>query len=126
MSSKQEKHPIQPLISDEHGTTRFKANSIVRLLLDSGPFDMNDLARQGFSDDDFVQFAQLIGYSLSGFSELSFVSDEYYDVAVKVSRGQDPRDAEIAALQTRLGDTRDVLRQIVPRLFRIHPDDMIE
>lgn len=37
-------HPMQPLLKDEHGVLRFKANKIVRFLLDAGPFDMNALA----------------------------------------------------------------------------------
>lgn len=75
------KHPIQPLEKDKHGTTRFKANAIVRLLLDDGKYDMNRLAMLPFSDEDREQFAQLIGYSLSGFGDLSYVSDETYEKA---------------------------------------------
>ncbi len=75
------KHPIQPLIEDECGIHRFKKNAIVRHLLDVGPFDMNQLACLPFSDEDREQFAQLIGYSLSGFSELDYVSDETYERA---------------------------------------------
>ncbi len=72
-------HPTQPLIVDEHGVLRFKANAIVQYLLDAGPFDMNHLAKiRFFTDEDRVQFAQLIGYSRSGFGELSYVSDEAY------------------------------------------------
>lgn len=77
------KHPIQPLGLDEHGVLRFKANAIVRYLLDAGPFDMNKLALMPFSQEDREQFAQLIGYSLGGFGELSYVSDETYDAADK-------------------------------------------
>jgi hypothetical protein len=75
------KHPVQPLEKDKHGTIRFKSNPIVRLLLDDGKYDMNRLAMLPFSDEDREQFAQLIGYSLSGFSDLSYVSDETYDRA---------------------------------------------
>lgn len=77
------KHPVQPLDLDEHGTLRFKANAIIRFLLDTGPFDMNKIALMPFSQEDREQFAQLIGYSLSGFGELSYVSDETYDRAHK-------------------------------------------
>jgi len=73
------KHPIQPVIVDDEGTYRFKPNAIVRFLLDAGPYDLNDLARMPFSQNDREQFAQLIGYSVSGFSELSYVSDEAWD-----------------------------------------------
>ena len=75
---KRAKHPVQPLYEDEHGVVRFKPNRIVRFLLDSGPFDMNKLAAMDFSREDYVQFAQLIGYSLGGFGELSYVKDKDY------------------------------------------------
>ena len=51
--------------------------------LDAGPFDLNKLASMPFDDEDREQFAQLIGYSLGGFSELDYVSDETYDRAEK-------------------------------------------
>lgn len=76
------KHPVQPLVYDED-VIRFKKNSIVAFLLDAGPFDMNQLALMPFSNEDREQFAQLIGYSLSGFGELSYVSDETYDRAAE-------------------------------------------
>lgn len=79
------KHPIQPVAPDQHGRLRFKSNEIVQFLLDHGDFDMNKLACLEFSDDDRVQFAQLIGYSLGGFGELSYVSDEDYDAACRMA-----------------------------------------
>ena len=75
------KHPVQPLVEDEYGVIRFKENKIVQYLLDKGPIDMNHLALEGFSQEDEEQFAQLIGYSLSGFGDLSYVSDETYNRA---------------------------------------------
>jgi len=80
------KHPIQPLELDEEGKIRFKQNAIVRYLLDSGGIDMNQLALIPFSQDDREQFAQLIGYSLCGFGELSYVSDETLEAAEKMSK----------------------------------------
>jgi len=41
----------------------------------------------GFPQEDREQFAQLIGYSLSGFGELDYVSDETYEVAERMLRG---------------------------------------
>ncbi len=73
--------PTQPLVYDRHRVLRFKKNRIVEVLLASGSLDMNKLAVMEFPDADRVQFAQLIGYSLSGFSELSYVSDRAYDRA---------------------------------------------
>jgi hypothetical protein len=80
--SKKAKHPLQPLVKDSDGVVRFKVNEIVRTLLDFGPLDMNKLAMMYFSQEDREQFAQLIGYSLSGFGELTgYVSDETYEAA---------------------------------------------
>lgn len=75
------KHPIQPLEKDARGVLRFKQNAIVAFLIDHGGIDLNGLARMHFQDEDRVQLAQLIGYSLSGFSELSYVSDEDMEAA---------------------------------------------
>jgi hypothetical protein len=82
------KHPIQKLAEDDQGTIRFVENPIVRYLLDAGPFDMNHLAvifNNEAHREDAEQFAQLIGYSLSGFGELSYVSDEAYDSAAEAA-----------------------------------------
>jgi hypothetical protein len=71
-------HPMQPIAKDEYGVYRFKANPIVRYLLDWGGIDMNKLAALEFDDADREHFAQLIGYSVGGYGELSYVSDESY------------------------------------------------
>lgn len=73
------KRPNQPTYTDQHGVERFDSNRIVRLLLDVGGLDMNKLATMDFSNDDRAQFAQLIGYSVSGWSDLSYVSDTMWD-----------------------------------------------
>jgi len=65
--------PMQPIEFDEHGTIRFKKNSLVDFLLENGPNDMNTLAAlPGVTKDERMQFAQLIGYSVSGFGDLSY------------------------------------------------------
>ena len=84
-------HPIQPVEDDGTGVIRFKRNKIVRFLLDwatSRGCSMNELAMIEFTDEDRQQFAQLIGYSLSGYGELSYVSDEAYATAVETKAGQ--------------------------------------
>ena len=68
--------PLQPIYLDSQGIARFRENSIVRFILDNGTNDMNRLARLDFTDEDREQFAQLIGYSVSGFGDLSYVSPE--------------------------------------------------
>lgn len=82
------RHPVQPLVTDQDGVVRFKPNAIVEFLLDAGPFDMNKLASMRFPKEDYEQFAQLIGYSLSGFGDLSYVSDETFEMAEKSTTGE--------------------------------------
>jgi len=77
-----QEHPVQPVYLDEHGVWRFRRNAIVRYLLDAGSLNLNDLACMDFSDQDWEQFSQLIGYSLSGFADLSYVRRETYAKAV--------------------------------------------
>lgn len=78
--------PLQPVFRDPQGTLRFKANGIVQALLDRNGFDLNDLAEinlGSFSVHEWCQFASLIGYSLCGFSELSYTNDEYWTLALR-------------------------------------------
>lgn len=116
-------HPIQPLETVD-GTLRFKPNPIVRYLLEKGPFDLNDIASICFSDNDQQQFAQLIGYSLNGYSELSYVSDENYAAAEVMSKGRDEKDARIAVLEQMLEESRAAAKDLAVVLFKIHPDDL--
>lgn len=116
-------HPMQPIVNG-----RFKPNAVVRYLLDNNGgthIDMNALAVLDFSQEDREQFAQLIGYSLSGFGELGYVSDETYATASAMSEADiSEQDARISYLEKVLGDVRAGLRAIVPSVFKIHPDDL--
>lgn len=78
------KHPMQPIVPDKHGTYRFKQNVIVSFLLDNGGYDMNKLAVLPFDKDDRAQFAQLIGYSVSGYGDLSYASTKSVAVADEI------------------------------------------
>jgi hypothetical protein len=56
----------------------FRANKIVRKLLHESSrrgYSLNDLAVEKFTQKDWEQFYQLIGYSIAGYHELSMVSD---------------------------------------------------
>jgi len=115
------KHPTQPL-EIINGVLRFKRNSIVDYLAKDR---LNDLAVMNFPQEDWEQLAQLIGYSLSGFGELSYVSDELYECAVKMQKdGIDERDARIKYLEDTLSKVRHSMKEIVPNLFKIHKDDL--
>lgn len=119
------RHPIQPLALDASGVMRFKENAIVRYLLDEGGFDLNHIARKEFSQEDREQFAQLIGYSLSGFGELSYVSSDTYAAADEMAgTGVSEVEARITALEDTLAEVREGVRAAAAAAFRIHPDDL--
>ena len=68
------RHPIQPVERDHDGVIRFKANKLVKYLLEKGPFDLNQLSRlaqEFYCEDDYQHLMQLIGYSVSGYGDLS-------------------------------------------------------
>lgn len=73
--------PMQPLVKTSDSTIRFKSNKIIEYLFDNGHIDLNLLATMKFSPEDRMQFAQLLGYSVIGYSDLPYVSDENYERA---------------------------------------------
>ncbi len=66
--------PMQPLVRDSSSVVRFQQNHIVRFLLDTFTGGMNALLAHHFGDEDRQQLAQLIGYSVDGYNDLSYVS----------------------------------------------------
>jgi len=71
--------PLQPIGYDAQGVIRFRENAMVRQLLDfttARGFDLNEIAMRHYTQQDRIQLAQLIGYSVCGFGELSYV-DSY-------------------------------------------------
>jgi hypothetical protein len=76
---------MQPVVIDEYGVTRFKKNAIVRWLLDTGGKNLNQIALQHFPREDEEQFAQLIGYSVAGACDLSYMSDRVCNAALAES-----------------------------------------
>ena len=74
-------HPMQPLFKDQHGTIRFKPNAIIGYLFDTGKLNLNEIVCMPFEAGDHEQIAQLLGYSVCGFADLSFVRDETYEKA---------------------------------------------
>lgn len=91
-------HPMQPVYVNDEGIVRFRANAIIRYIVDhagdlvhpgapvidpvtkrpmhQGRLDLSKLAELDFPQEDREQFSQLMGYSISGYHELSDVSDE--------------------------------------------------
>ena len=119
--------PIQPIFKDQNGTIRFQANSIVRHLLDNGGIDLNRLATiDEFSQEEWEQFAQLIGYSVGGFGSLSYASNDTYETARRMAEsGKSETDARIEYLQDLLNNVRENLKPVVSELYRIHEDDLV-
>lgn len=70
------KHPDQPKMIGADGVVCFKANPIVKLLLDSGPFSLETISLMPWSDEDKAHFSQLLGYSVHSWGDLSYVDNK--------------------------------------------------
>jgi hypothetical protein len=82
------KLPMQPIAVADDGVIRFVPNRIVADLLDfASPrgMSLNEIARRNYSIAEQEQFAQLIGYSIGGYSELSYVTDKSYRAAERIA-----------------------------------------
>lgn len=104
---------------------RFKENRIVSDVLDNSYLDLNKIAMRDYTDEERMQFAQLIGYSLGGYSELGYVSDDSCEIADLMHyEGLSDKDAEIKHLKKLLTETREKVKDLSVSLFKIHPDDL--
>ncbi len=118
-------HPIQPLEIDAHGTLRFKANDIIRQLVDTGVISMNNIAMLDVSEDDRNQFAQLVGYSLSGYGSLSYANDLTYEAAYNMHHaGMTEQEARLKHLEDLVAKLKESMRGPVAELFGMHEDDI--
>ena len=67
---------MQPIALDENGTARFRENDVVRWLTEE-VIDLNKISIQcqlrDFDKYDVAQFWQMLGYSVSGYGDLSFI-----------------------------------------------------
>ena len=125
------KFPIQPTYIDEHGVKRFKENKVVSYLLANGGLDLNYL-RGELNDchDDWEQFAQLIGYSVSGFSDLPYVSEETLNVLGVVDcieAGDVSEDkVRLEYLRSVLYNLKDSAVTLAEKIQEIYPEDLKE
>lgn len=90
---------MQPVHEDAHGVFRFRKNVIVDALVDRDEErgrvypdfpartdgGMNWICAQDFAREDEEQLAQLVGYSVSGYCGMTYVSDESAARAGKLS-----------------------------------------
>lgn len=125
--------PMQPVGTAEDGILRFRENRVVSKLLDLASergVNLNTLVfhANDCPQEEWEQFYQLIGYSLSGYGSLGRVSEISYDTAAKMAHDEieDSKDARILALEECLYDVKVSLRDGVARLYGRHPDDLIE
>lgn len=67
-------HIQQQIVEVEGGILRFRKNKIIEILLQGveSKGGMNYIAQLDVPDEDRAQFAQLIGYSVSGYQTLSY------------------------------------------------------
>lgn len=93
-------HPFQP-VGIVDGVLRFKRNEIVNDLLDGLiPQDLNKIAalvaRGRYTREDYSQLMQLVGYSVSGFGDISLVPAKHVAIADRIASGEgEPfRDAQ--------------------------------
>lgn len=110
--------PIQPIEKDVDKTKRFVPNRIVRMLLDTGIIDLGDIAKLDFTDQERMQFAQLIGYSLCGFGELSYVDDVSYEAAEIMA-------SELDAEYEKIKKSKEVEKKTVVNVFIISSDNLV-
>jgi hypothetical protein len=98
---------MQPIIKVA-GQARFKENTIVRVLLDEATergFGLEQLAKRfdawgpnaKFSQEDWEQFYQLLGYSVGAYGELSFVSEKSKNKADRVAEKMKSRRKKVGA-----------------------------
>lgn len=122
------KNPIQPLYWAEDGLIRFKQNKIIRDLLDFATekgFGLNEIACGEYTADDHAQLAQLIGYSLYGFGELSYVDNHTFEAArAMCHEGKTEQQARIEYLEGVIAELKEKLRGPMAMLFEVHEDDL--
>jgi hypothetical protein len=104
--------PMQPVIKGDRGEIRFRENAVIRYIVDhagdvvhpgapatdpatgkpyhQGKLDLGKLLSLDFPQEDVEQFAQLMGYSIAGYHELSYVSNESCAQASILAEQADP------------------------------------
>ena len=127
------KHPLQKVHLDKNDTFRFVQNEIVCFMVEKLKefgFDLNDLhANCNASSDDWDQFNQLIGYSVSGIpARNSDVCDIPYQLMNEdgTLKGDDPNTLSFNFYEKRLNDLKKQLAEPMAELFDIHPADLFD
>lgn len=117
------KHPIQHVIVKD-GIERFQRNEIVGYLIDHGSINLNHInALSHFDREDREQFAQLIGYSVSGAGDLTYFSGDTLDAAHEMAQGKTEIEARLEAALETVERLRALLREPVLVLYGVDPCD---
>lgn len=101
-------HPSQPVEVAADNIVRFKPNAIVKYMVENGPWDLDRLSTIG-TGKDYSQLAQQLGYSVSGWGDLSIVNDARH-AAVELNRhvSQQKYEADLSLNLTELKDVPPV------------------
>lgn len=110
--------PLQPIDIDAFGVKRFRKNVIVEFLLDECSHSLNELPLKLNYEkyqEDWEQFAQLIGYSISGFCDLPYVKSETANAVstLAANDGMDANLAKIKALEQQLETIKLTLKDLI-------------
>lgn len=90
MSERTKQLPMQPL-EKVNGILRFRKNRLVDFLLEQYKPGLNKLATLGYSNEEWQQFAQLIGYSVDGWGTLSYVGERAWKRAERMAEAFESR-----------------------------------
>jgi hypothetical protein len=112
------KQPMQPIVLDEDGVPRFQENKVITFLFETGKLDLNMLsvmvANGVIPTEDYSQITQMLGYSVSGWGDLSNSPSE--DVtkadfeADLILKGQKKEYVEAAQSMTRMTELQEALQ----------------
>ena len=112
------KHPMQPIYADGHGVQRFKPNAIVDYM--ATKIGLNELHIMPFTNEDHDQLAQLIGYSVSGYGDLSYVNPLNVAAADHLAaNGGTELDARLVAAEQKTAEYRKALSDIQAVLYNM-------
>jgi hypothetical protein len=104
---KKPKHPMQPVWVAPDKVVRFVPNEAVHLLLEHSQkhgFGLNELMFKDISQEDRMQLAQLLGYSVSGFGDLSYADPDVVAEADAKVRELLKMDPTVAAGEIKQGE----------------------
>jgi hypothetical protein len=122
------KHPIQKTKIDAAGILRFVNNDVVCLMLDMLKHcghDLNTIHSRGrnIPQEDWDQFNQLIGYSVSG----APIDERIIDAAQRAHETGTTADQAMRDNNAELLESlRKNLRVPIAELYGKHPDDLCE